>query len=268
MPTKSKSASTTHIVLDPREINSCLIHSDDFSLVDLWLSLVLQKRAFFFVVALCLILAVIYSTVSPRTYSYKTNISIGMQAAGEYIQSPDSVVAYFNNAILPKVLKLQHLAFPDNNLDVSISIPKNTNSVLLSSEGTTHQKEAIIILHKQLVDALVKSHQNRVARTLSYLNDDLDILNLRLSKLIKLSESANNDLLTMQIIELETNSRETKKDIIQFTNTHSEMGTVQSPKPTQNRLLFLTASTIFSLFLGLLAAAFANFFVKVKEKST
>ena len=268
MPAKRKSVSTTHNVLDPREINSYLIHSDDFSFVDLWLSLVLQKRVFFFAVALCLILAVIHSTVLSRTYSYKTSISIGMQQGGEYIQSPDEVAEYFNNAILPKVLKQQHLAFPDNELDVSISIPKNTNFVLLSSKGTTHQKEAIVILHSQLVNALVKSHQNRVARTLSYLNDDLDNLNLRLSRLIKLSESDNNVLLSMQIIQLETNSRETKKNIIQFTNTHSEMGTLQSSKPTHNHLLFLTVSTIFSLFLGLLAAAFANFFVKVKEKRT
>ena len=269
MTNKMDNKSITPSFIDPVIINNYQIHNDEASLVDLWLSLVAQKKVFFITTALSVTLAIIYILIMPETYTYKTNISIGTQAQAQLIQSPDEVVTYLDSAVIPKLLKQQHLNQPDKKFDVSASSPKKTNSVLLSSKGTIAQKEAIMKLHQQLVDTLVESHQDKASHTLYYLNEELTSSKATLSKLTKLSKSrtGNNESVMMQIINLENNIRATKQNIARFSDTRSAMGTIQSIKPTKSNQFILVISIVLSLFIGFFATLLARFLVKVKERS-
>ncbi|MFT5706304.1 MAG: hypothetical protein ACI9ES_000576 [Oceanospirillaceae bacterium] len=269
------------IIIDPRMLNNYYAQDDEISLVDLWLSMVKQKNILFSTMLAVIVMAIVYIVIVPETYTYKTEIAIGTQtqtqtqaqaqaqAQAQLIQSPETIVASLDNAIIPKILMQQHLTQPDNQLDVSASIPKNTDSVLLTSKGTIAQKEAIAKLHQHLITILAESHQNKIQNTLGYLNDELISSQSMLVKLNKKLQSSagDNEQITLQVINLENNIRQTKRSIAEFTPTRSAMGTVQSVKPTnKSSKLILAVSIVLGLFLGIFAALFAGFIAKVKEQ--
>ena len=268
--TPTDNTNNNPIMIDPRMLNNYYNHDDEINLIDLWLSLVKQKNVFFISLFLAVAVATVYIIVTPETYTYKTDISIGTQTQTQFIQSPQAIVANFNNAIIPKILRQQYINQPDNKLNVSISIPKKTDSALLSSIGTIEQKEAITKLHQQLINILSESHRDKVAHMLTYLNDELISSQATLARLIEKSTStvSNSDKILMQIVNLEDTIRQAKRSIAQFTDTHSVMGTVQSIKPNnKSSKLILAVSIILGLFLGIFAALFAGFIAKVKEQS-
>lgn len=263
------------IIIDPRMLNNYYDHDDEISLVDLWRSLVKQKSILFLTIFIVVALAVLFIFLTPETYTYKTDVSIGTQAQAQaqLIQSPEAIVANFDNAIIPKILRQQHQQAPENKLEVSASIPKKTDSVLLSSKGTIEQKKAITELHQQLISILTEAHRNKVLHTVNYLNDELISSQSMLAKLSEQSKSnANNSeqltlKITMQIINLENNIRKTKRSIAGVTDTKSAMGTIQSIKPTnKSSKLILAVSIVLGLFMGIFVALFAGFIAKVKEE--
>lgn len=277
---KEDISAQTPIMIDPRILNNYYSQDNEISLVDLWLSLVKQKNVLFLTTFIFLVLAVLYILLVPETYTYKTDISVGTQAQAQaqaqdqdqdqLVQSPEAIVAILDNAIIPKILRQQHQQDPDNKLDVSASTPMNTDSVLLISKGTLEQKKAITELHQQLISILAEAHRNKVVHTINYLNDELISLQSMLTKLTEQAKSnaSYNEKITLQIINLENNIRETKRSISEFTETKSVMGTIQSINPTnKSSKLILAVSIILGLFMGIFTALFANFLAKVKEKN-
>ncbi len=272
MENKPEETTATPILIDPHMLNH-YYHHDEISLVDLWLSLLAHKNVFFITFIFIISLAAVYITVTPKTYFYKTDISIGTQTQTQtqtqFIQSPEAIVANLDNAIIPKLLMQQHLNQPDNKLNVTASIPKKTNSVLLISKGTIDQKEAITKLHQQLIDVLAESHHKKVAPMLNYLKDELassQSLSTKLNEQVK-NAPDNNDQLALQMINIENTIRETKRSLAEFTETRSAMGTVQSIKPAnKSSKLILSVSFVLGVFMGVFAALFAGFLAKVKEQ--
>lgn len=267
------SENPNQIIIDPRMLSSHYNSDDEISLVDLWLSLVKQKNILFLTTFIIVALTVLYIFLIPDTYTYKTDISIGTQGQGQgqgqLIQSPEAILANLDNAIIPKILRQQHQQSPENKLEVSASIPKKTDSVLLSSKGTNEQKKAITELHQQVISILAEAHRKKVLHTLSYLNDELISSQSMLAKLTEQSKSNPNtyEQITMQVINLENNIRMTKRNVALFTDTKSAMGTIQSIKPTNiDSKLILAASIVIGLFMGIFTALFANFLAGIKEE--
>jgi hypothetical protein len=258
------------IIIDPRMLSNYYVQDDEISLVDLWLSLVEQKKVLFSAMLTVIVSAILYIIVIPETYTYKTDITIGTQAQAQLIQTPEAIAANFDNVIIPKLLTQLHFTQVDNKLNASVSIPNKTNSVLLTSKGTVTQKEAIIKLHQQLITILAQSHQNKIQHIQDYLNEELISSQSMLTKLNNKPQSSAgyNEQITLQLINLENNIRQTKRSIAEFTPTHSAMGTVQSVKSTNiSSKLILAASIVLGLFLGIFAALVAGFIAKVKEQS-
>jgi len=56
-------------------------------------------------------MAIIHIVAMPETHIYKTDIVIGTQA--QLIQSPEAIAANLDNAIIPKILRQQHIAQPE-----------------------------------------------------------------------------------------------------------------------------------------------------------
>jgi hypothetical protein len=265
----------------PEVMSSDSHHNDEINLVDLWLSLVTHKKVFFITTALIIFLAVLYIKILPSSsevYIYKTDLVIGTLAKTmpdapphpRLIQSPETVIANLNNAIIPMFLSQQHLAQPTNKLNVSASIPPKTKYILLTSKGTNEQQDTITKLHQQIVSLLNESHQNLIQSITVSLNEDLNKLQSVLPKLLdQLKDDATyNEALTSQILAIEEKIRQTKRTIAQFRDTHSAMGTVQTVNPSKGiEQIILAGSVVLGLFMGLLAALFASFLVKVKEQS-
>ncbi len=257
------------IIIDPKMINNYYDQHNEISLVDLWSSLVKQKKVLFSTMLTVIVLAIVYIMVVPETYTYRTNITIGTQAQAQLIDSPENIIASLNNLIIPRILTRQHVSQPDNKLDVSASIPQNTNSVLLNTKGTSEQKEAITELHQQLITILAEYHQNKAQPILDYLKEELTDSQAMLAELNKKAQSfsGDNEQITLLLINLENSIRQTKRNIAEFTPTHSTIGTVPSVKSTNKSMLILAVSIVLGLFLGIFSALFAGFIAKVKEQS-
>ena len=270
MSTKPEENTVTPIVIDPRMFNAYYNHHDEISLVDLWLTLLKHKKVFFSVAITIILLAIAFILSTPKTYTYKTDISIGTQSQSQLIQSPEAIAANLDNAIIPMVLGLQHQKSPENKLNVTASIPKKTDSVLLTSKGTKQQRDAIVELHQQLISILAESHRKKIQSTLDSLNDELHSSEVLLATLETQSKIQNiqNEQVMLQMIDLQNSIRQTKRKFAQITDTHSALGTVPSIKPTNKKTkLILAVSLILAFFAGLFATFIAEFLVKVREKS-
>lgn len=267
MMTKEDDNSKESHILEPVIINNYTIHSEETSLVEFWLTLAKHKKVFFLTFVLSLIFAASYILTTPETYTYKTNITIGTQAESKPLQPPSEIVAYLDDAIIPKFLSRQHSDNPKSKLSVSASNPKQTSFITLLSNGSIAQKESITGMHRQLTDYIAESHRVIADQKLSFLNRQLSDLEIQLSKLAQLSDAAENrnELLSIQIISLENNILSTKQAIANFTPTQSLTGTVRSTMADKSRGLLITISVIMALCLSLLAALFSRFIVKVKE---
>ena len=105
---------------------------------------------------------------------------------------------------------------------------------------------------------------------MDYLNEELissQSLLLEFNKKLQ-AATGDNEQITLQVINLENNIRQTKRSIAEFTPTRSAMGTVQSVKPTnKSSKLILAVSIVLGLFLGIFAALFAGFIAQVKEQN-
>ncbi len=271
--TDKREDNATPIIIDPRLLQGYYNHDDEISLADLWLTLVEQKRVFFTVFITLILLALLYVLITPKRYEYKTVITIGTQAQAQaqaqaqLIESPASVKARLDNAIIPKVL-MQQSQHADP-LDISVTVPKNTLSVLLASKGTQDQEHAIRDFHNQLIQILHDAHQRKTAPLLTYFQEELSSTQTLLDNLHaqkKQPTKEQNDL-TMQIINLENLLHELKLNLALFSQTRSDMGTVRSAKPiNKSSKLILAVTVVLGMFAGIFAALFAGFIANIKNK--
>jgi len=266
----NKTTNENPIIIEPQILHNYYDSRDETNLVDLWLALVKQKKVFFLTTFSVIIMAMVYVTFVPATYIYKTNISIAtINSAGsgaQIIQAPTSIIARLVSEVIPTVIR-QNGGQANSMLNVSASIPTKTNVVLLTSKATIKQKQNIAELHQNIIELLSKSHNKKSNRMLEYLNQELSHSQAKLGKMFEsLKISGANELIIMQIIDMENYIRKTKLSITQFTNTQSELGTVQSIKPTNKGSAQIIAITVLlSLFLGIFSALFANFLSKVRQ---
>jgi hypothetical protein len=251
-------------ILEPVIINNYTVHNEETSLVEIWLTLAKHKKMFFLTFLLSLVFAAFYILTTPETYTYKTNITIGTQAKSEPLQPPNELVAYLDDAIIPKFLSREYSDNPKSELSVSASNPKKMSFITLLSNGTIAQKESITEMHRELVESVAESHQVIADQKLSFLNGQLSDLEIQLSQLSGAAEN-HNELLSITIFNLEDDIRSTKQAIANFTPTHSVTGTVRSTTADISRGLLITISVIIALCFSLLAVLFSGFIVKVKE---
>lgn len=261
---------TDPVIIDPRLFNNYSDSGDGVSLVELWILFVKYKKMLFISMLAVIVLAFVYMLFIPEQYIYKTDISIGTQSESQLVQSPEAIVANLDNAIIPKLLKQQHIKQPGNKLKVFASIPKDTDSVLLTTKGTVDQGTAIITLHKQLIAILAESHTSKTQHMVDYLKDDLISSQLMLDELNNktLGSQGDNEQIILQIISIKENIRKTKRNIAEFTPTYSALGTIQSLKPTNKNIkIIIVASLFIGLFIGTSSVLFAGFLDKVKNQS-
>lgn len=77
---QADNSNSNPIIIDPRMLGNYYDHDDEISLVDLWLSLVKQKKVFFTTTSIIILFTLVYILLVPESYTYKTDIAIGTQA--------------------------------------------------------------------------------------------------------------------------------------------------------------------------------------------
>ncbi|NEZ04119.1 hypothetical protein G4Y73_08130 [Wenzhouxiangella sp. XN201] len=166
-------------------------YEDEISLVDLAIGLWEQKWVVIGVAVLCTLLGVAYAVVRPLVYEYATTIEIGTRLEGsetQPVEPPGNVVAKLERNYIPEAIRtfeeeLQEANGGSVNLRVSASSPRDTNLVVLTSEGADDLGDYYIRLHERVVGRLASDHERDTKLEQVRMRNQLEEAQLRLEEL-------------------------------------------------------------------------------------
>jgi capsular polysaccharide biosynthesis protein len=141
---------------------------DEINLVDLWLVLVRRRKVVFAVTAVCLIAGIALALILPRKYEYTTSIEIGSRASGTkvaLIEPPETVLAKVQESYIPLVRQEYLSQHPEKTRapKIEVSIPKNSQILVLRSKGPKANAEVYQSLQQAVVDRLTQDHGRIIA---------------------------------------------------------------------------------------------------------
>jgi capsular polysaccharide biosynthesis protein len=143
---------------------------EEISLIDLWLVLVRRRTLVLACTVLCIIAGLAFILIVPPKYIYATTIEIGTQVVNGQvspIEAQDSVRAKVEESYIPLVLQEhQHgLAEAEQDYKIEVKAPKNSQVIVLTSEGREDEEQAQKALHLAVVEMLREDHR-RVSNVL------------------------------------------------------------------------------------------------------
>lgn len=270
------------VVIDPKTL-SHIFEDDSFSLAKIFLSLTRQKLIFIWGLLILLTLVAFYVFFSTTKFDYITTIQIGTEFVGSsssdneqiissnLVQPPKTVVSILQKSIIPIQLQQQHKQFPENKLKISVSTPKDTDIVILSSKGSDKQEAEISKLHQSVIDTLAVSHMKKTASKITALNDLLFDAEQKLKQTKSLSNEINSATTekSTQISRLESTIEETNWKLAQFMPTQAPFETIKSIEPSglsKKTIIFI--GVILSFISAIFIALFFDFLSNLKELST
>lgn len=135
---------------------------DEISLVDLWLVLLRHKRLIATVVGSVLVIGLVVAMLAPRHYIYTTTIQIARGGDG-LLEQPDTLLAKLNESYIPYVSQQRIKAESDvKKIKVVAEIPKNSNIILMRSEGDLGDQEFHFKVHAQILERLAQDHDPEI----------------------------------------------------------------------------------------------------------
>ncbi len=148
-------------------INSANVDSntacdDEISLLDLLRVLVEEKRVILIVFLVFVVLGVSYALLRPEVYRYTTTIEIGTimeDGRAILIDRPETVLAKIQEAYIPYVLEQSEKTGGAKEYRISARIPRGSEVVVLESKAAEDEEDAIVTLHKKVVDLVKQNHQ-------------------------------------------------------------------------------------------------------------
>lgn len=138
----------------------------EIDLVDLWLFLNRYWKLLVVSVVISVLLAGIYLWLRKPVYEYLTLVEIGTQIVDEQIiliESPESVQTKLLQGYLPDVWREHYSTRPDDEAryDIAVSVPKDSDMVLVATEGPQSAVEEFRVIHAELLARLIADH-NRI----------------------------------------------------------------------------------------------------------
>ena len=186
---------------------------EEISLVDLWLVLARHRRLIATIVALAAALGIAIAAVKTDSYSYTTTIQIARVGDG-LLEEPVTLLAKLNESYIPFISQQRLQAEPDaRQIRVSAEIPKDSNLILMRSEGDLADQEIHFSVHKQILDRLAQDHNPVVDVVKLSMENDLNRVRNQLDKLKDeaLSLQAQGKRLDEQEILLKEQLRDMQK---------------------------------------------------------
>lgn len=169
----------------PANLPQYVYPEDEISLVDIWLVIVRHRKVFWMTFGLVVLAGLLLALLLPRKYNITTAIDIGqtvVDGKAVPLESPETVKAKLENSLIPNLLDKS----PDvdiRKMKVEVSIPKQSELVVLKSKVLEGQSKQVQDIHKRVVAALLKDHQRLIAPTRSNLKATIDRLELGLDRL-------------------------------------------------------------------------------------
>ncbi|MDJ0805222.1 MAG: hypothetical protein QNJ78_00145 [Gammaproteobacteria bacterium] len=145
----------------PVNIPQYVYPEDEVSLVDIWLVILEHKNVFWKVFFITLILGFIVALIIPIKYSITSTIDIGQTIRDDQVillESAESVKAKLENALVPKIL----IQYDDEDIrltEFDITIPKNSDLVLITTEVEEDQVSQFEKIVTQMAQAIEQDHE-------------------------------------------------------------------------------------------------------------
>jgi LPS O-antigen subunit length determinant protein (WzzB/FepE family) len=170
-------------------------HEDEVSLVDLWRVLSKRKKLIWGITFSLIILGIVAALVIPKKYEYKSILQIGM-IKDKPIEDVETAKSKLQNSFLPLVLVQYHNENPDEPIpNFNVSVPKNSQVVMLSSKAPESQGQQYIELQNKIAALLAKDHsvsfekyENEISHKLKVV--ELEVAALKDERLIKMDHQA------------------------------------------------------------------------------
>lgn len=163
----TSSSESTDVLIDPTMLAQHQHYDDDeIDFVALWLSLEKQRKVFLLIAIIITGLGLAFALSKPLHYEYSTLIEIGSNAAKTDsnasplpIQPVSAVKSELQIAFINQALREYYLDTDITRLiKIKVSSPKDTNLLILSSEGRLDNEAAHLKIQNRIVTLLIEKH--------------------------------------------------------------------------------------------------------------
>ncbi|MFT4636297.1 MAG: hypothetical protein ACI9OI_002098 [Chitinophagales bacterium] len=193
----------------PQYINT-YDQQDEISLVDLWIALLKFKKVFVTsFVGMLIIGGLILGATLETKHNLTSVISIGqLTIIGGYkpLESPEAVIGRVSVILAPALTKM---IAKNNGMDIfitNISNPKGTDLIVVENKVVDSSRAAIAQFQKQLLSAIIASHDTLSEIGDGELREKLSLEKLKLSELtnpLELSKLTREKVIELQLSKLE-----------------------------------------------------------------
>lgn len=155
-----------------------LRREEEIHLVDLWLVLVRRRAVFFTVAGLILAAGIAYALLAPPKYRYSALIELGSISTERGVTTVEGVstaLAKIEAAFVPAVLADYLKAQPAGTEppEIRASIPKGSETLMLTAQGTAEEGETLLQLQAAVTDRLAEDHARLIDRQRHALRENI-----------------------------------------------------------------------------------------------
>lgn len=270
-------------------------YADEIRLVDIWLVLVRREFTIAAIVLVSVAAGFAYAFFTPHSYAYTTIIEIGTNGRNELIEPLETARAKVVEGYIAQVLQEHLEAHPGDmaRYGIKAEVPKNSQVLVLRSEGTAENEHIYAKLHNAVADRLRLDHlriQGALRRgletqlemrerSLDELREQAKAFEAKLNRLERKKESTTTELTYFTSLRLADNQRAQSElvpliDVVrlQLANmreTSAVVSPMRSLDPTGlGKKTTVMLAGLIGLFLGIIAAILVDFAAKAHAEAS
>ncbi len=160
---------------------------DEISLVDIWLTLRKHRKLFLMTAIGVTLLGLIFALLTTKGYDLNTSLEIGTEIREGIptpIESPETTKAKLESSLIPMVKnKLNREKEKTAQYKVSVSIPKKSSLILLTSKTSEKDEGMYRDFHNKIVDAISQDHSKFINLLKKNLQSELALANIDLDEM-------------------------------------------------------------------------------------
>jgi len=242
-------------------------NDNELSLIDLALILVKHKKMIVLVILLFFILGVAKSLMSTKSYTFNTSIEIGSQVIDGVIQpfeSSETLLAKLQFSFIPQSL-IEYYSSSNEQVRYKINShsPQGSNIIILDAIGAEAEARTLSELLLNITQKIITDHnrihlatQQRLKAIKSQAESELELLSSN-----KDNQDEKKRLLRSRIDVYSSqlaNLRQTRQ-IFPPIKSHDSV--------SKSGKVIVTIFTLIGIFVAVFISFFAEFVIKVREKS-
>ena len=204
----------------PPDLLRYVAPEDEISLVDLWLVIQKHRRLIALIAGIIFILGGVFAVFKQVSYSYTTTIQIAHGDDG-LLEQPVTLLAKLTESYIPYVLQEHVQSDPHaKKIKVTAEIPKDSNIIVMRSEGMLDDQELHFALHAQILNKLAKDHDPEIDVVKLTMENDMNRIRNQLDKLR--DEAASLQTQGKRLDEQERLLKDQLKDLQKLIDTSEE----------------------------------------------